>query len=143
MRDVITFPKFFECLRIAGYDPFDDTLFYIRKAVQAFVPQHGIRDDTLFAHSLKRSCTDFEQVGKFIAREPDFRLPGGIRLFLEDVIGDTLDFVFQILVHLVIECYDFHDCSIFRSYAAKVYDCKTILSIVGTDYGKIFRRNGG
>ena len=119
MGEVIIFPKLFERLRIAGYDPFGDALFYIRKAVQTFASQHGIRNDTLFAHSLERSRADFEQVGKLLARKPDFRLSVGIFLFLENIIGDTLDFVVQILIHLVVECYDFHLLLLFSFLCRK------------------------
>lgn len=138
MGKVVVPAKLFQCLRSAANDAAGDALFHVGEAIEAFAAHHRVGNYTFFAQPLQRAGAYFQQVGQLLAREPDFRRMLWLCLFFEDVIGDSFDFLAQILIDLVVESDDFHLCR-FLVYAAKMTVRHATVSIVGNDYGEIFR----
>jgi hypothetical protein len=112
MREIIVLSEILQRVRMAMHDTFGYTFLYIGKPIQALASQHGKGNSVFLAHPLECAGTDFQQIGQLFTCQPDFRLLPGIGLFPEDVIGYALDLVVQVLIYLVIECYNFHICNI-------------------------------
>lgn len=138
MGKQIVLAKLVQCLRSAGNDTAGDARLDVGEPIEAFAAHHRVGNYTFFAQPLQRAGAYFQQVGQLLAREPDFRRMLWLCLFFEDVIGDSFDFLAQILIDLVVESDDFHLCR-FLVYAAKMTVRHATVSIVGNDYGEIFR----
>ena len=145
MGEIVVLAKLVQCLWRAGNDASGDALLDVGEPIEAFAAHHRVGNYTFFAQPLQRAGAYFQQVGQLFAREPDFRRMLRLCFFFEDVIGDSFDLFAQILIDFVVECDDFHSCRFVVS-AAKMTVCLATGSIVGNDYGKIFRvqkQNGG
>ena len=138
MGEIVVLAKLVQCLWRAGNDASGDALLDVGEPIEAFAAHHRVGNYTFFAQPLQRAGAYFQQVGQLLAREPDFRRMQWVGLFFEDVIGDSFDLLAQIPVDFVIECDDLHSCRFVVS-AAKMMFRKTMLSIVGNDYGKFLR----
>jgi hypothetical protein len=112
MREVIILSEILQSVRMAMHNAFGNTFLYIGKPIQTLASQHGKGNGVFLAHPLECAGADFQQIGQLFTCQPDFRFLPGIGLFPEDVIGYALNLVVQVLIYLVIECYNFHICNI-------------------------------